>query len=110
MNKKNTKSKGALTENIVAQYLKQRGWTILFQNEKVLGVEVDILARKEKEYSLIEVKSLKKEEYIEKILKKTQKERLKKAALHLCGDIPQGLRLFLAVVNPKNQIRFFEIL
>ena len=104
------KAKGYFKENIVAKHLKQKGWTILDQNKKVMGVEIDILAKKGKEVFLIEVKSIKKEEQLENILKDKQKERLKKAAQILCESFPEGLRLFLATVNSKNTINFFEIL
>ena len=109
MKKHNSKTKGFINEHIVARYLIQKGWTILHQNKKVLGVEIDILAKKGKEHLLIEVKSIKKEEYLESILKDKQKERLQKAAQSLCEDFPEGLRLFLATVNPKNTVEFFEI-
>ena len=105
----NSKTKGSFKENIVAQYLKQKGWTILYQNKKILGVEIDILSQKGKEHLLIEVKSIKREEHLEKILKAKQKERLKKVAQSLCEDFPEGLRLFLATVDPKNKVDFFEI-
>lgn len=109
MKLKNSKIKGKIKEQIVAQYLTKKGWTILCQNKKILGVEIDILAQKKELCRLIEVKSIKKEEHIERILKPKQKERLKKAALSLCEDFPQGVQLFLALVNPKKEITFFEI-
>ena len=104
-----SKSKGWMKEQIVAHFLKNRGWTILSQNKKILGVETDILAQKEGEKVLIEVKSLKKDEHIEKILKLEQKNRLKRAALSLCDETDKGLRLFLAVVDPQNRIEFLEV-
>ena len=110
MKPQNPKAKGKRKEELVVQYLKKQGWKIVYQNKKILGVEIDILVKKQKVCRLIEVKSLKREEHIEKILKPKQKERLKKAALSLCEDFPQGVLLFLALVNPKNEIAFFEIL
>ena len=106
----NSKIKGAFKENIVVQHLKNKGWTILYKNKKIFGVEIDILAKKEKEIFLIEVKSLKREDHLEKILRSKQKERLKKAAQSLCEDFPKGLRLFLATVNSKNKIDFLKVL
>ena len=105
----NPKRKGFFKENIVAQHLKKQGWTILHQNKKIFGVEVDILAKKENEIFLIEVKSLKKESHLEKILKSKQKERLKKAAQSLCEDFSKGVRLLLATVDSKNKIDFFDV-
>ena len=109
MNRINSKTKGLIKEKLVAQYLEKKGWTILYQNKKVLGVEIDILAKKKQEQIMIEVKSIRKEEQLEKILKLKQKERLKKAAESLLTDFPEGLRLFLATVDNKNKIEFFEM-
>ena len=107
--KVNSKRKGCIKEKIVARYLKNKGWTILYQNKKVLDVEIDIFAKKKKEYLLVEVKSIQKDEYLENILKEKQKERLKKVAQSLCGDFSEGLRLLLATVDSKNKVNFFEI-
>ncbi len=109
MDKINPKTRGFLKEKIVAKHLTKQGWTILHQNKKIMGVEIDILAEKEKEGRLIEVKSIKKEEQLENIIKFKQKERLKKTAQSLCSDFPEGLRLFLATVDSKNKVEFFEI-
>ena len=109
MKKQSPRATGKVKEEYVAQYLKKQGWQILSQNKKILGVEIDILAQKKGCCYLIEVKSLRREEHIEKILKPKQKERLKKVALSLCSAYPQGVQLSLALVNSKNEITFFEI-
>lgn len=105
---KNSKMKGLAKEKAVARYLIQQGWTILYQNKKFLNVEIDILAKKKKEHLLIEVKSISKEENLDKILKSKQKERLKQVAQSLCEDF-QNLRFVLATVNYQNKIDFFEL-
>lgn len=108
--KANTKAKGLLKEKLVARYLINKGWTIVSQNKKILGVEVDILAKKNKEQILVEVKSIQSEDQIENILKERQKDRLKKAAESLCESPNSSIQLFLATVNPKNKIHFFQII
>ena len=105
----NNKTKGLLKEKTVTDYLIRKGWTIIAQNRKILGVEVDILAQKNKEQILVEVKSIKTEEQIENILKEKQKGRLKKAAESLCDDSLFSVQLFLATVDSQNKISFFEI-
>ena len=110
MKKKNSsKTIGIIKEKIVAQHLKKQGWEILHQNKKVLGVEIDLLAKKNKEHFLIEIKSIKKAEQLENILKEKQKKRLKKVVEGLSEDFPEGLRLLLATVDDQNTIEFFEI-
>ena len=105
----NFKKKGLLKEQSVANYLIQRGWTILSQNKKILGVEVDILAQKNKDKAIIEVKSIKSAEQISSILKDSQKERLKKVTESLLDQEDQKLLLYLATVDEKNRIDFFPI-
>ena len=109
MNKINTKEKGLLKEKLVARYLINKGWTIISKNKKILGVEIDILAKKNKEQILVEVKTIQSEDQIENILKEKQKERLKKVAESLCESPNSSIQLLLATVDPKNKIHFFEI-
>ena len=103
------KAKGKLKEERVARHLRQKGWTILYRNKKIFGVETDILAEKQGEQILVEVKSVKKDAYLEGILKPRQKERLKRVATALSDSSSSGPRLFLAEVNEQNTVRFFEI-
>lgn len=110
MKKINPKRKGAMKEQIVSQNLQNKGWKILDQNKKVLGVEIDIIAKKEQQIMLVEVKSITREEQLENILKDKQKERLKKAAEVVFGEYPDKQpSLIFATVDRKNQIHFFEI-
>ena len=105
-----TKSpKGRRNEYLVSQYLKNRGWSIVCQNRRFFGVEVDILAKRKGIYSLIEVKSLRNEAHLEKILSDRQKNRLKAVAQALSSQMPGGLNFLLALVNPKEDIRFVEV-
>ena len=70
-------------------------------------MEIDILAVKEKESRIIEVKSIKKEEHLGGLLKEKQKERLKKAAQSLCDDRLEGLRAFFSCRGFSKQDKFF---
>ena len=103
------KAKGRRKEDLVARYLRKKGWTILHRNKKIFGVETDIFAEKQGERILVEVKSVKKDAYLERILKARQKERLKRVASALSDSSSSGTRLFLAGVSEKNTVRFFEI-
>ena len=105
----NSKSKGYQKEERVCEYLTERRWQIIYRNKKILGVEIDILVQKKKELVLIEVKSISNSNQIKNILKPEQKKRLQKAAESLCDNSEVSIRLFLATVDPKNQIYFFEI-
>ena len=103
------KDKGMMKEEFVSQYLQKRGWRILHRNKKFFGVEIDILAQKQNERILVEVKSVKRGDYLEGILKPKQKDRLKRVAEALSNSSHLSLRLFLAAVNEQNKATFFEI-
>lgn len=101
--------KGRHNEYLVCQYLKSKGWSIVCQNQRFFGVEVDIIAKRNEIYNLVEVKSLNNEAHLEKILSDWQKDRLKKVADALSSQTRGGLNLLLALVNQKGAIRFVEI-
>lgn len=105
----NPRAQGLIKEQLVIEYLIKKSWKILYHNKKILNVEIDILAQKQGEGLLVEVKSIKGESYLNKILKSKQKERLKKVATSLCEDFPKGLSLLLATVDFNNKISFFKI-
>ena len=105
----NSYSKSWQSEHLVSEHLKSRGWNIVCQNQRFFGVEVDILARRNTIYTLVEVKSLKNEAHIEKIISKKQKDRLKAVVEALSPQTPNGLNFLLALVSHKGVIRFIEI-
>ncbi len=55
--KESTSIKGKKAEELVAGYLKKKGWKILFTNYRVAGGEIDIIALDKKDIVIIEVKS-----------------------------------------------------
>lgn len=102
--------KGKKCEQIVKTHLQKQGWTILAQNTRFYGVEIDLIAQKNKSYILVEVKSLSSEFYLENILSHSQKERLKKVHTLLSLELlPHSLALFLATLNSKKEISFYRI-
>ena len=101
--------KGSESERAAARFLERRGWKILHRNKKIFGVEIDILAQKKDFYMLLEVKSLKDESHLEKILSQKQKERLRQAAAFLADSLPGKFYFFLAAVTEKKEIRLYQI-
>lgn len=59
----NNKQKGNLGENIAEVYLKMKGYQILERNFYVKGGEIDIIASKDDEIAIIEVKTRKNDAY-----------------------------------------------
>lgn len=103
------KNKGIRNEDYVASFLKAKGWLIQSRNQKIEGIEVDIIAKKQKQYLLVEVKSLYHEDYLENILSQKQKERLIQASLALQGKLQENTEITLATVNQNKKIQFFEL-
>ncbi len=57
------KEKGNLGENIAELYLRMKGYTILERNFYVKGGEIDIIASKDDEIAIIEVKTRTNDSY-----------------------------------------------
>ena len=105
---KNT-SKGQKSEELVCQHLQRQGWKIIHRNHRYFGVEIDLLAEKNQSFILVEVKTLSSEYHTGKIIKHSQKQRLKRVAQMLSEEKPNGLQLLIALVNKRKDICFFEI-
>ena len=101
--------KGRGNENLVTNFLVKRNWRVLSRNAKFFGVEIDLIAQKDKRTVAFEIKSLSEESHLEKILAPKQKERLKAALEALSPDFPEGIELMLAAVNKNQEVAFFPV-
>lgn len=78
----NKKARGYGGERLAVEYLSQKGYEIVSRNEKIAGVEIDIIAKEEDVFIFCEVKTRESEEYglgIEGV-SKTQMQRYIRAA------------------------------
>ncbi|MGI9549143.1 MAG: YraN family protein [Bdellovibrionales bacterium] len=103
-------SKGQQYEQLVAQFFIEKGWSLMCKNKKFFGVETDLIIKKNQIYLLIEVKSLRREFLLEKIISPKQKKRLKKVYSMLANEFEGHWYLLLATVNNKQKINFFDLL
>jgi putative endonuclease len=77
------KERGQLSEDLVASFLKKNGFTIISRNFTVRSGEIDIVARKEKVFHFVEVKSIKDGQWadLSEIVSKSKRRRICSAAL-----------------------------
>jgi len=101
--------KGHNNETVVADYLESKGWEVILRNQRLFGVEIDLIAKKKTSYILVEVKSLNSEFYLEKIISLKQKQRLKKVHSLLCQNFTDTWFLYLVTVTPTKEIMFFSL-
>lgn len=59
----NTTSKGTLGENIVCDYLQNKGYEIIKRNYRIKTGEIDIIAKKGSRISFVEVKTRKDDKF-----------------------------------------------
>lgn len=97
----NNKRVGVLGEEESREYLKSKGYSILFRNKKIAGVEIDIIAQKGDVIVFCEVKSRESDKYgrgIEAI----NAERIKRYA--------RAGKLFMAGSAYKNSSLRFDVI
>lgn len=105
-------SLGRLGEAIVERDLRTRGYSIEARNERVAGVEIDIVARRAALLALVEVKTAMAPAQAELMLAPKQRQRLHTARRHLACDKRalgrrkvRRLRIFLAALQIKERFR-----
>lgn len=87
--KKQTYQFGILHEKEAVEILKSKNYKIVKTRYKNKYGEIDIIAKKENLTVFVEVKSRKKEELIEVILRPKQIKRIKNAAQLYIGENPE---------------------
>ena len=107
-NKKNNLTKGQLCEQKALAFFQKKGWQLVAKNQRLGGVEIDLILEKPSTYLLVEVKSdnLWRREHP---FSKTQKERLLKAFSIFCEQHKKPTQIQLAIVDEKNNIQTFDL-
>lgn len=105
----NQKQQGLYSELLVAYHYLKKGYQLLNSRFKICFVEIDLLFKDQKEdYLAIEVKSLKSENFLHLALQEKQVKRLKKAILYLQNKVHKNVRLHLATVGRRDEIKIYE--
>lgn len=76
--------------------------------QKFQNVEIDFVFQKQKKLFLVEVKSLKDEEFFPYLLSKKQRKRLERALVYFHSIGQSCVSLHLATVNVEDEIAVFE--
>ena len=104
----NNQKKGAICENIALAFFQKQGWHLHGRNQKVVGVEIDLIMKKPKAWLLVEVKSDNAWRR-EQPMNRHQKERLSKACSVFCEQSNKPVQILLAIVDKKQQVHTFDM-
>lgn len=83
---------GRIGEDLVAKDLSESAYTIESRNERVAGVEIDIIARRKRSFFIIEVKTARAPRIAETMLSDAQRARLFHGARALLRDATRRVR------------------
>ena len=100
--------KGQLCEQKAMAFFQKKGWKIIAKNQRLEGVEIDLILEKPNAYLLVEVKSNNswRREYPINI---KQKKRLLQAFSAFCEQHNKPVYIQLAIVGQKNDVCIFEL-
>ena len=104
----NKLTRGQICEQKALAFFQKKGWKLVAKNQRLGGVEIDLILEKTTGYLLIEVKSdnLWRREYP---INKKQKERLSKAFSIFCEQHKKPTQIQLAIVDKKQNIHTFDL-
>ena len=106
--KKDSLMRGALCEDTALRFFKEQGWQLHKRNQKIRGVEMDLIMEKPESWLLVEVKSDNAWRR-EKPMGQRQKERLSKAMSAFCENSSKPVRILLAIVNKQKKVQTFDM-
>ncbi len=93
--------KGRLCEEKALGFFQKKGWKPVAKNQRLAGVEIDLILEKPESYLLVEVKSDNKWRR-ERPLSSMQKKRLLKAFTCFCERNKKPVKIQLAIVDNKK--------
>ena len=94
-------TRGSAAERLAAAYLELAGWSIEARNVRIAGVEIDLVACRERVRALVEVKFRGRTDYGGAALAvdRTKRERLRRAALRLGADGSLPVRIDVVAIE-----------
>ena len=92
----------------MARHFSQKKYKLIAHRERFQNVEVDLLFQRRKRFFVIEVKSLRDQDFFPYLFGKGQKKRLKRALICLNSIFHCSVSLHLATVNQRDEIEIFE--
>ena len=110
----NRKETGALGENIAADYLSKRGYTIRERNFRIREGEIDIIAEKDGTLVFVEVRSKTSRQFgtAEESITERKKKRLialTEAYLSDCAEQPASCRIDIIAIQLDAQGKLIRL-
>ena len=100
-----SRQRGRYCEQKVKSLYLKKGFSLVSENRKYLGVEVDLLFLWEEDYYLLlEVKSLSDLDLLNFRLQQSQKKRLEKVAQHLEAAFYRPVEVRVVYVLPEGAV------
>ena len=108
LSKQTNINKGKLCEQKALVFFQKKGWKLIAKNQRIKGIEVDLILEKSNIYLLVEVKSdnLWRREFPINI---KQKRRLLEAFSVFCEQQEKQVQIQLVIVDKKNNIHIFDL-
>ncbi len=100
--------KGAFCEDTALAFFQKQGWQLHGRNQKVVGVEIDLIMKKPKSWLLVEVKSDNAWRR-EQPMSRRQRERLSRAFSAFCERSDQPVQILLAIVDKTHKVHTFDL-
>ncbi len=107
-NEKTALKRGTFCEERAVDFFQKKGWKLVAKNQRVGGVEIDLILENLTAYLLVEVKSDNswRREYP---ISKNQKERLSLAFSVFCEQHKKPVQVQLAMVDQKSNVHTFDL-
>ena len=100
--------KGKLCEDIALAFFEKQGWCLRKRNQKIAGVEIDLILEKPNSWLLVEVKSDNTWRR-EQPMSQHQKKRLSKAFSAFCEGCSKPVQVLLAIVDKTKKVHTFDL-
>ncbi len=105
---KGINKKWQLAEDRALSFFQQQGWQLVARNQRVAGVEIDLILRSPKGWLLAEVKS--DNMWRRDVPMSTQqKNRLLQAFSYFCEQHTEPVQMQLAIVSNKQSVQTFPL-
>lgn len=101
--------KGLNSENKVISYMQRQGWRLLHHRFKTKLAEIDLIFQKDREFKMVEVKSIASWDFVSYRISKKQKQRLIRVFHCFQQRYALDISLELALVPADGDILFIEI-
>ena len=108
MKQESTTDKGKSCEETALQFFQRQGYQLISKNQRLMGVEIDLILKNSGGYLLVEVKSDNSWRR-EHPMSLNQKKRLKLAFTDFCALHKEPVQIKLALVDEHQNVHTFPL-